>query len=73
VLAIEALCAAQGLDFLAPMRPGVGVAAAHAVVRDRVPHLGADRPPSPDIEAVRGLVAAGTLLTAADSARDVGR
>jgi histidine ammonia-lyase len=55
------------------MRPGVGVAAAHAVVRDRVPHLGADRPPSPDIEAVRGLVAAGTLLTAADSARDVGR
>ena len=27
VLAIEALCAAQGLDFRAPMRPGTGVAA----------------------------------------------
>jgi histidine ammonia-lyase len=70
VLAIEALCAAQGLDFLAPMRPGVGVAAAHAVVRDRVPHLGADRPPSPDIELVRGLVAAGSLLAAADAASE---
>ena len=26
VLAIEALCAAQGLDFRAPLRPGAGVA-----------------------------------------------
>ncbi|HET8570866.1 MAG TPA: histidine ammonia-lyase [Candidatus Limnocylindria bacterium] len=68
VLAIEALCAAQGLDFMKPMQPGAGVAAAHAVVRERVPHLDADRPPSPDIELVRGLVAAGSLLAAADGA-----
>ncbi|HUF06715.1 MAG TPA: histidine ammonia-lyase, partial [Candidatus Binatia bacterium] len=39
VLAIEALCAAQGLDFRAPLRPGAGVAAAHAMIRGRVPHL----------------------------------
>ena len=32
VLAIEALCAAQGLDFRAPLRPGAGVAAAHDLV-----------------------------------------
>ncbi|HET7142104.1 MAG TPA: histidine ammonia-lyase [Candidatus Limnocylindria bacterium] len=69
VLAIEALCAAQGLDFREPMRAGAGVAAAHAAIRERVAHLGADRPPSPDIELVRGLVAAGTLQAAADSAR----
>ena len=31
VLAIEALCAAQGLDFRAPLRPGAGVARAHAI------------------------------------------
>lgn len=68
VLAIEALCAAQGLDFLEPMQPGAGVAAAHAAVRERVSHLDVDRPPSPDIEAVRGLVAAGALLAAADGA-----
>ena len=62
VLAVEALCAAQGLDFRAPMRPGAGVARAHARVRDRVPHLGADRPPAPDIAEVRALLQAGDLL-----------
>jgi len=62
VLAVEALCAAQGLDFRAPLRPGDGVAAAHAAVRGRVPHLDADRPPSPDIVAVRELVQSGELL-----------
>ncbi|HEX5397112.1 MAG TPA: histidine ammonia-lyase, partial [Candidatus Limnocylindria bacterium] len=67
VLAIEALCAAQGLDFRLPMRPGRGVAAAHAAVRGVVPHLDADRPPSPDIGLVRELVAGGELLAAGDS------
>ena len=62
VLAIEALCAAQGLDFRAPLRPGAGVARAHASVRERVPHLGADRSPAPDIAIVRGLVHGGDLL-----------
>ena len=61
VLAIEALCAAQGLDFHGP-RPGAGVAAAHRLVRDRVPHLDADRSPAPDIEAIRALVHGGDLL-----------
>jgi histidine ammonia-lyase len=62
VLAIEALCAAQGLDFRAPLRPGEGVAAAHAAIRRRVPHLDEDRPPAPDIASVRNLVHAGDLL-----------
>ena len=63
VLAIEALCAAQGLDFRAPLRPGTGVARAHAIVRSKVPHLAADRSPAPDIDAVRELVHTGELLT----------
>jgi len=67
VLAIEGLCAAQGLDFRAPMRPGAGVARAHALVRSAVAHLDADRPPAPDISAVRELVVSGGLLTAADA------
>jgi histidine ammonia-lyase len=65
VLAIETLCAAQGLDFRAPLRPGARVARAHATVRSRVPHLHADRSPAPDIAAVRALVHAGDLLAAA--------
>jgi histidine ammonia-lyase len=42
VLAIEALCAAQGLDFLAPLRPGRGAAAAYERVRAVVPHIEQD-------------------------------
>jgi histidine ammonia-lyase len=66
VLAIEALCAAQGLDFRAPLRPGRGVARAHAAIRRRVGHLDADRSTTGDIGAVRELIASGELLTAAD-------
>src|SRR5687768_222402 len=62
VLAIEALCAAQGLDFRAPLRPGTGVARAHAAVRERVRHFDADRSPAPDIGIVRDLVHSGDLL-----------
>ena len=66
VLAIEALCAAQGLDFRAPMLPGDGLARAHARLRDRVLHLDEDRSPAPDIAAVRELLHSGDLLAAAD-------
>lgn len=61
VLAIESLCAAQGLDYRAPMQPGAGVARAHARLRSLVPHLAEDRPPAPDIAAVRELIRAGEL------------
>ncbi len=66
VLAIEALCAAQGLDFRVPMRPGHGVSRARSTIRGRVLHLDEDRSPSPDIAAVRELVHSGDLLAAAD-------
>jgi histidine ammonia-lyase len=61
VLAIEALCAAQGLDFRAPMRPGDHVARAHARLRSLVPHLAEDRPPAGDIAEVRELLRVGEL------------
>jgi histidine ammonia-lyase len=62
VLAIEALCAAQGIDHRAPLTPGAGVARAHARLRALVPHLAEDRPPAPDIAAVRELLRAGELV-----------
>jgi histidine ammonia-lyase len=65
VLAIEAVCAAQGLDFRSPLRPGEGVAAAHRAVREAVPHLDRDRPPAPDIHAVRALIRGGSLAAIA--------
>src|SRR3954462_2819520 len=36
ILAIELMCAAQGLDYRAPLRPGRGVARAHADVRELI-------------------------------------
>ncbi|MBX7135259.1 MAG: histidine ammonia-lyase [Fimbriimonadaceae bacterium] len=56
VLAIEFLCAAQGIDCRAPMRPGVGVAEAHAQVRRLVPTLSEDRVLSVDIERLVAFV-----------------
>jgi len=61
VIAIELLCAAQGLDMRAPLRPGVGAAEGLAIVRAVVPTLAADRPPAHDIEALASAVRAGAL------------
>ncbi|MFI5255301.1 MAG: histidine ammonia-lyase [Candidatus Limnocylindrales bacterium] len=63
VLALELLCAGQGLDFrLADgHRPGSGVVEAHRRLRQRVAHLETDRDPGPDIEAAGALVREGAF------------
>jgi histidine ammonia-lyase len=61
VIAIELLCAAEAIEYQRPLRSGGAVERAHAVVRSVVPRLTADRPPSPDIEAVAGLIASGAF------------
>ncbi|MGB0054938.1 MAG: histidine ammonia-lyase [Terracidiphilus sp.] len=49
VLAIELLCAAQGLDYRKPLRPGRQIQQALDTIRAIVPPLEADRPPAADI------------------------
>jgi histidine ammonia-lyase len=49
ILAIELLCAAQGLDYRKPLRPGRQIEQALASIRAIVPPLEADRPPANDI------------------------
>ena len=64
VVGAEFLCAAQGLEFRLPLRPGQGVEALYRRIRrmpDGVAPIGADRPPAPDLERLAGLVAAGEL------------
>jgi histidine ammonia-lyase len=69
VLAIELMCAAQALDYRAPLRPGRGVAAAHEAVRALVPPLAADRVLSGDIATLAEAVAEGRFaFTPAPSA-----
>ena len=50
VLAIELMCAAQGVDYRAPLKPGRGVERAHTAVRAVVSPLEGDRVLSGDIE-----------------------
>ncbi|MBU1864846.1 MAG: aromatic amino acid lyase, partial [Actinobacteria bacterium] len=65
VIAIELVCAAQAVDFRAPLRPAAGTAAVHQAIRHVVPHLDADRSLSGEIETVAGLVRDGSLVAAA--------
>jgi histidine ammonia-lyase len=67
VLAIELLAGAQGVEFLAPLRPGVGVRAAREFVRSLSPRLRDDRPLAPDIEAVAAAVRDGALVEAVEA------
>lgn len=52
VIAIELICAAQGLEFRMPLKPGDGVQMAYDAVRAIVPALDEDRTPQPDIEKI---------------------
>jgi len=56
ILAIELLCAAQGLDYRLPLKPSRSVEAAYQAIRTVVPHLGEDRSPAPDIKAIAQLL-----------------
>jgi histidine ammonia-lyase len=66
-LSIELLAGAQGVEFLAPLEPGVGVRATHAFVRSVSPRLQDDRPLAPDIEAVAVAIRDGSLLAAVEA------
>jgi histidine ammonia-lyase len=67
VLAIELLCAVQGIDLRAPHKPGPALDAVHDLVRRYVPHLETDRPLYKDINKVRALIDDGSLLSAVAS------
>jgi histidine ammonia-lyase len=69
ILAIELLCAAQGVDLRretlgAAARLGLGTRAAYALIRDRVPFLEHDEPLAPHIEALTDLVRSRALAAA---------
>ncbi|HEX6940337.1 MAG TPA: histidine ammonia-lyase [Longimicrobiales bacterium] len=69
VLALELLTAAQALEFLKPLRPGEGVAAAYEAIRARVPALDADRTLAPDVAALESLVRSGVFARIAEASR----
>jgi histidine ammonia-lyase len=64
VVAVEILCACQGIDLLTPLTTSPRLARVHARVRETVPALTIDRPPAPDIEAIARMIASGALQAA---------
>lgn len=62
ILAIELICAAQGLEYRKPLKPGTGVQKALKTLRSIVPPLDADRSLSDDIAAVTDAARAASFL-----------
>jgi histidine ammonia-lyase len=67
VLAIELLAGAQGVEFLAPLQPGLGVGATREFVRSLSPRLRDDRSLTGDIEAVAHAIRDGSLIDAVEA------
>ena len=64
VLAIEAMAAAQALDFLAPLKPGKRGQAAHAAIRSVCPTMDKDRVMYQDFARIAELIASGKVAAA---------
>jgi histidine ammonia-lyase len=62
ILAMELLCASQGLEFLLPLQPGIGTKEVYRVVREKVPPIRGDRRFSEDIKKIQLLLESGELL-----------
>ncbi len=63
VIAIELLVMAEAMEYQRPLRSGQGVENVYAAIRKIVPRLTEDRPPSPDIASIVGLIRSGLMLT----------
>jgi histidine ammonia-lyase len=61
ILGIELLAAAQGIEFLRPLRSSFALELAHGLLRDVCPPLQHDRPLADDIERATALVTGGGL------------
>ena len=61
ILGIELLAAAQGIEFLRPLKSSAALEAAHALLRLQCPAMPTDRFLAPDIEHAASLVRGGSL------------
>ena len=65
--AIELLAGTQAIEFLAPLKPGLGVQAVHDVIRTMSPRLVEDRSLSAEIEHVAEAIRSGGVVAAAEA------
>lgn len=62
VLAVELICAAQGLDLRAPLQPGPAAKAVLEIVRREIPFLKNDRVLNLDMQKAVALISSGEVL-----------
>jgi histidine ammonia-lyase len=62
IVAMEWLCATQGLEFLLPLKPGIGIKEVYRVVREQVSPIRGDRRFTEDIRKLQFLLESGKLL-----------
>jgi len=67
VVAIEYMCAAQGIDMLAPLKPSKPLDKAHSKIREIVPKLEDDRPLSPDIVQICKLMESKSIVSTTET------
>jgi histidine ammonia-lyase len=67
VLAIEMICAAQGIDFHAHS-PGAGTKAAFRTIRKYIQHMEKDRVLYGDIEKAKDLIVSGEIVSLVEEA-----
>ena len=60
-IAVELLCACQGIDLLAPLQTGLLAKKAYEAVRAKSAKVTEDRPLAPEIETVSNLMATGAF------------
>ncbi|HPR07659.1 MAG TPA: aromatic amino acid lyase, partial [Denitromonas sp.] len=65
ILGVELLCAAQGVDFRAPLATSSALQRIVTRVRQEVETLGDDRYMAPDLERAAQLIATGAIIDAA--------
>jgi histidine ammonia-lyase len=67
IIGVELLCAAQGIEFRAPLKTSESLSACISRLRQDVPTLGSDRYLAPDIEQASKLITSGALFDRAVS------
>jgi len=63
VVAIEYMCATQGIDLLAPLKASEPLEAAKTAIRKVVPKLEDDRALSPDVAKIRNIMNSGEIIS----------
>lgn len=62
ILAVEVMCAAQGIEFRAPLMTSVVLQSVMEKFREHVPTIGQDRYLAPDINKATDLISSGALI-----------